>query len=69
MKMTIGDQVHLCRRDKHLSISQLAEKTGISRNYLSLIERNEANPTVEMLEKIAEALGRRVDISLVLTMN
>lgn len=67
--MKIGDQIHLCRRDKHLSISELAVKTGISRNTLSAIENNKGNPTVEMLEKIAAALGRRVDINLVLVMS
>lgn len=35
----------------------LAREAGISVAYLSRIEQNDANPTIDVLEKIASALG------------
>ncbi len=40
--------------------SQLAELAGISKNTLYKIERGQANPTVETLDKIASTLGMEI---------
>lgn len=39
------------------SLSRLAEESGISRGYLYLLEKGENSPTLEMLEKIADAFA------------
>lgn len=41
---TFGDRVHLARRRLKLSQEELAKRTGMSRNYVSMIERGIADP-------------------------
>ncbi len=54
---------HLCRRVHDLrkqrgwSLDQLAAASGVSRSMLSQIERNEANPTLAVTVRIAQAFG------------
>jgi transcriptional regulator with XRE-family HTH domain len=54
----IGQQIRL-RRDAHgLSLSALAEQSGVSKGYLSQLETGSAqNPSVDTLSRIADALG------------
>lgn len=47
-----------------LSLSQLAEKSGISKSQISAIERGRANVTLESLERLATALGGDLRISV-----
>ena len=42
---------------RDISAEVLAADAGIDRAYMSEIERGLANPTVDMLERIAEVLG------------
>jgi transcriptional regulator with XRE-family HTH domain len=45
-------------RDAHgFSLDQLAERSGVSRSMISLIERGESSPTAVVLEKLATGLG------------
>lgn len=54
----LGRQVLLRRKDLDLTQGELAEQAGISRNYVSLIERGEArNVSVNVLHELAAALG------------
>lgn len=54
----LGRQVLLRRKDLDLTQGELAEQAGISRNYVSLIERGEArNVSVNVLHGLAAALG------------
>lgn len=54
---------HLCRRVRDLrkqrawSLEQLAAASGVSRSMLSQIERNEANPTLAVTCRIAQAFA------------
>ena len=50
------------RETLHLSQKALAERSGISQNEISLIERGVGNPTLRTLSAIAFALGGRVEI-------
>ncbi|MED1468844.1 helix-turn-helix transcriptional regulator [Bacillus salipaludis] len=64
----LGSQIQKLRQEKKLTLSQLAEKTDISKSYLSHIERNiQTNPTIEVLVKIAAALD--VDLHTLLYPN
>ena len=45
------------RREKEITLQQLAEKTGFSKGYLSRIENAENLPPFSTLQKIANALG------------
>lgn len=49
-----------------LSQKRLAELTGIDQSDISRIERGAANPSVSTLERIAGAMGGRLEISIAL---
>lgn len=57
----VGTKIKELRELKGLSISVLAKNAGISKGYLSDIEKGaKENPSVDVLEKIAIALGVNV---------
>jgi transcriptional regulator with XRE-family HTH domain len=45
------------RSDRGLTLEGLADRTGVSRSMLSLIERGESSPTAVVLDKLAAGLG------------
>ena len=51
-----GQHLRSLRNEHGLSQEQLSHDTGIARRYLSGIERGEANPTIDLLAALAEAL-------------
>jgi transcriptional regulator with XRE-family HTH domain len=50
------ERVRELRRAQGLSLDALAEKSGVSRSMISLIERGETSPTAVVLEKLAGGL-------------
>lgn len=50
------------RIEKHYSQQKLADLTGIDRADISRLENGNANPSLSTIERIASALGKRVDI-------
>ncbi len=57
----LGFLVLRCRRTLRLSQQAFADRLGISRNYVSMIERGEAqNPSMEAIRVLAEVMGIRV---------
>lgn len=58
----IGEKIKQLRQDKKMSISELAEKAGVAKSYLSSIERNlQSNPSIQFIEKIGVVLGVSVN--------
>jgi transcriptional regulator with XRE-family HTH domain len=53
----IGETIKQRRTALKVTQSTLANLAKISANTLYKIERGEANPTIDILEKIAEVLG------------
>lgn len=53
----VGGRIRTIRQKKALSLKSLAERSGLSVNSLSLIERGQNSPTVSSLHRIAEALS------------
>lgn len=53
----IGDRFKELRKEKNLTLKELAEKTGLSIGYLSNLERNISSPTLEYMHRICEILG------------
>jgi transcriptional regulator with XRE-family HTH domain len=49
--------VRKLRSKKKLSQKVLADKVGISVSYVSMLERGQRSPPLDMLEKVAKALG------------
>lgn len=59
-------QLKAAREAKGLSLADLTELTGMDRSALSKLENGQrANPTVETLVRYAEAVGKRLVVSLV----
>ncbi len=52
----VGKRIRLLRRQEGFTQAQLAEKAGLSDNYVGLIERGIKYPTLETLDQIAGAL-------------
>lgn len=52
-----GKKVRAKRLELGLSQEELADKAGVHRTYIGMIERAEKNITLENIEKIAKALG------------
>jgi len=53
----IGQVIQRLRQEKRLSLSELADRAGIAKSYLSSIERNiQGNPSIHVLEKICAVL-------------
>jgi len=48
------------RRKKGLSQAQLAEKVNVSTHHIGMIELSRNNPTLELVERIAEALNIKI---------
>jgi y4mF family transcriptional regulator len=61
---TLGESIK--NRRKELSITQphLAELANISTNTLYKIERGQGNPTLEVLNKLAEVLGMELTLKV-----
>lgn len=54
---TIGPRIRKLRRDKNMTLSQLAEFAGCTNATISKIERNKMTPSVSVLKGIVNALG------------
>lgn len=52
-----GQKVRALRTELGLSQEQLAEKAGVHRTYIGMIERAEKNITLENIAKLAKALN------------
>lgn len=57
----VGEALAALRAKRALSLDELSRRAGVSKSMLSQIERNQANPTVAVVWRLAHALG--VEIS------
>lgn len=61
----IGNTIYKLRKQRGLTLSELAERAKISKSYLSNIERSlNSNPSIQVIEKISNVL--QVDISILI---
>ncbi|NRG44072.1 helix-turn-helix domain-containing protein [Bacillus sp. CRN 9] len=61
----LGNNIAEIRKRKGMTMTELAEKAGIAKSYLSSIERNvHQNPSINVIEKIAKVL--EVDVRILL---
>jgi len=56
-----GLRVRSLREAEKLSQERLAERTGMSRNYLGSIERGEVNPSLLKIANLARALDASLE--------
>lgn len=52
----VGDRLAALRQSGSLSLDELSRKAGVSKSMLSQIERGQANPTVAVVWRLANAL-------------
>jgi transcriptional regulator with XRE-family HTH domain len=56
LRRTVARNLRRLRRKRGLSQEELADRAGLNRNYVGMIEREENAPTVDALEQLAKAL-------------
>ena len=56
----VGQVLRSERVEHHRTLQQVAERAGVSPQYLSEVERGRKDPSSEMLESICGALGLRL---------
>ncbi len=56
-RQLVGQVLRSERVDTHRTLQQVAERAGVSPQYLSEVERGRKDPSSEMLESICGALG------------
>ncbi|MFM1651716.1 helix-turn-helix domain-containing protein [Brevibacillus sp. B_LB10_24] len=54
----IGKRIQQLRKERGLTLSELAERADVAKSYLSSIERDvQSNPSIQFLEKIGAVLN------------
>jgi XRE family transcriptional regulator, regulator of sulfur utilization len=57
----LGKTVQRLRRGYNLSLSELSEQSGVAKSIISQIERNETNPTLATIWRLAQALDVSIE--------
>ncbi|MCH8493020.1 MAG: helix-turn-helix transcriptional regulator [Idiomarina sp.] len=57
LALLFSRNVRRLRTDAGLSQEELAEKAGVHRTYIGMLERAEKNVTIYNIERVAKALG------------
>lgn len=57
----IGEKIRILRKDKKITLKELADRSGMSVSFISNLERELCSPTIENLQKICGAM----DVSLI----
>ncbi|MCK1515625.1 helix-turn-helix transcriptional regulator [Bradyrhizobium sp. 190] len=57
LRRMVAKNLRRLRLKSGLSQEELADRAGLNRNYIGMIEREENAPTVDALEQISEALA------------
>ena len=55
--MRFGGRLRHAREESRMSLSELAERSGVTKSFLSRVERDETSPSVASLVAICDALG------------
>jgi transcriptional regulator with XRE-family HTH domain len=62
LKAETGQELRKARKEKKLTIQELSDQSKVNFNYLGNIERGKVNATLDMLERIAQVLNKKVTI-------
>jgi transcriptional regulator with XRE-family HTH domain len=60
LRRVVARNLRRLRRERRLSQEELADRAGLNRNYVGMVEREENAPTVDVLEQLATALSVEV---------
>ncbi|MBL7152292.1 MAG: helix-turn-helix transcriptional regulator [Phycisphaerae bacterium] len=64
MAITIGKAIKIIREAKRKSLGVLANQAGVSTPYLSLVEADKRNPSLDVIQRISLALEIPPDVFL-----
>ena len=59
---TVGEQIRRLRQEHGLTQAELAERAGLSANYVARLERGELGPSLFVACRLAEALEVAVEV-------
>lgn len=65
MKQNLADQYVRIRKDKKMTQEQVSQRSGIPRSNIARFESGRYNPSLELMVKMAAAMGMKVQIQLV----
>lgn len=57
MRKLVGSNMARIRKEKGFTQEQLAERSGLTQQYISGIENGQRNPTIVVIHDLAVALG------------
>jgi transcriptional regulator with XRE-family HTH domain len=56
--------IRLARISQSITLQDLAKKSGISSSYIARIEKGASRPSIFITNKLAEALGMKMEVLL-----
>ncbi|MGG0484232.1 helix-turn-helix domain-containing protein [Priestia aryabhattai] len=60
--MTIGQRIRNLRMKQGISLTELANRAGVAKSYISSVERGiQLNPSIQFLNKISTSLNVSID--------
>ena len=59
------EEIIMARKERNLTQSDLAELIGTRQSNISRLERGNYNPTIDFLNKIAQAVGKQLEVRIV----
>ncbi|MGI6359415.1 MAG: helix-turn-helix domain-containing protein [Bacillota bacterium] len=62
MRVSLGKKIRHLRQLKNWAQAELAERAGVSRSYISELERETREPTIGIMKNIADAFKVPIDI-------
>jgi len=62
---TIIEEIISARKEKNLTQKHLAELAGTRQSNISRLESGNYNPSLEFLNKIASAMGKKLEVRIV----
>lgn len=64
--LSIGNTLKECRELKGISLGQLSKDSGVNKSYLSKIENDKRDPSLNSLNSLCEAIGIPLSIFILL---
>jgi len=61
----IIEEIIMARREKNLTQKGLAELIGTKQSNISRLESGNYNPSLEFLQKVATAMGKKLEVRIV----
>lgn len=59
------EQYIMCRKEKNMTQADVANILGTKRPNITRFENGDYNPTLDFLVKVAESMGKKLEIKLV----